>query len=109
MAVNDYEKARILLTQALEIGEEASIPALPFYNLSILETKLGNYSAAVDNIEKCIEVVKGVNKKVRAMACLVVPKIDRNSITFDEVTEVDLYEKALVVRDILHEFLNLKK
>lgn len=106
LASDELDIAKNLLIRSIKLYSEANeCPALPRYNLSVLELKCGNVSTAIEGLTLCIEELKDKDiedDKYRKCACLIAPKFENKNLLFEELEEPDLFDTAQMALDVLN-------
>ena len=96
---DDFDKAEVLIKRAIsfsesENSERATFPALPIYNLGVLQAERGLLESACANFQICINLTQSMNLEERACACLWVPVGVDGPLEFEERRDPDLFETA---------------
>jgi len=108
MSTGHLDKARELFGKSISTTSEDSsptYPALPYYNLGILEAKCGNIKNAFKNVELCLKKMETVEIKDGECACLFIPETINGELKFKEINRPDILISAQKAKKQFENFL----
>ena len=99
LSAGDLDKAENLFKRAISLSESNDseyqcFPALPIYNLGVLQAERGQLESARDDFQTCINLAQILSSEDRSLSCLWLPVAINNALEFKERREPDLLETA---------------
>ena len=95
LAADRLHTAREFLVQSISQSKSESellFPALPTYNLAIVDAKLGDYPRSLAKLAELAASLSAISKGQRECVCLFVPSYSGGCLAFPEVRDIDLLE-----------------
>jgi hypothetical protein len=95
LAADRLDTAREFFVQSISQSKsesESLCPALPTYNLAIVDAKLGHYPSSLAKLAELAASLSAISKRQRQCGCLFVPSYSDGALAFPEVKDVDLLE-----------------
>lgn len=94
------------LKYSIEASDDDFGPELPLYNLAILNAKTHKYDDSIDALSAGIERAQDSGEAAGGYSCLIVPRLNGSTLSFEEVRNVSsLVEAARTARECLLAFL----
>lgn len=96
---DDLDRAEVLFKRSISLSQsdksdDPVFPALPMYNLGVLQAQRGQLENAQTTFNSCIDLVNALNSEERSVLCLWVPVMKNEVLIFEERTEPNILETA---------------
>jgi hypothetical protein len=96
---DDLDRAEVLFKRSISLSQtdksdDPAFPALPMYNLGVLQAQRGQLENAQANFNSCIDLVYALNSEDRSVLCLWVPVMKNEVLIFEERTQPEILETA---------------